>query len=147
MMMRAFLANALRQTAPSSADIMEIADRAGGLRRQALLARAAKPVNAGAFLALCGAIGIDPVDGSSRAIKAVPASISWALVGAGLKITRQLRGYNQRSVARIAEISASTVCRVETGKPVSVESLLAICRFIGAHPDDYAVSCFTGNRH
>jgi hypothetical protein len=57
---RATLAAALRTVAASPADI---ADRVGADMRGAILrARAGKPINAGAYLALCGALGLDPVD-------------------------------------------------------------------------------------
>jgi DNA-binding XRE family transcriptional regulator len=136
---RAVLAAALRDAACSSGAAVEIADRAGSdMRGHLFRARAGKPINAGAFLALCGAVGIDPVDGSIRALKRVPAHVAWPMVGAGLRITRRLRCQDQRSAAKAIGVSAATLCRIEAGDAVSVESLLAVCRFIGTHPEHYA---------
>jgi DNA-binding XRE family transcriptional regulator len=143
---RATLAATLRTVAVSSLDI---ADRAGADMRGAILrARAGKPINAAAYLALCGALAVDPLDGSSRPVKRVPAHVAWPLVGAGLKMTRCLRHQDQRSAAKAIGISAATLCRVEAGDAASVETLLAVCRFIGTHPDHYSTPLrFTGNHH
>jgi hypothetical protein len=136
---RAVLAAALRQLAPSPAAAVEIADRAGAdMRRHVFRARAGKPINAGAFLALCGAIGVDPVDCSPRAPRRVSARIEWRLVGAGLRIVRLVLRQDQRSAAKAIGISAATLCRVEAGDAVSVQTLLAVCAFIGVHPEHYA---------
>lgn len=136
---RAALAAALRELAPSPAAAVEIADRAGASMRGPIFrARVGKPINAGAFLAICGAVGIDPADGSARVPRRVPAHIAWPMVGAGLRIVRQLRRQGQRSAAKAIGISAATLCRVEAGDAVSVETLLAVCRFIGTHPEHYA---------
>lgn len=68
------LANALRAAASSPGALAPIAQRACVTPRQASMARAGKPINAGAYLALCGAVGVDPTDGSPRQIKAVSAN-------------------------------------------------------------------------
>jgi DNA-binding XRE family transcriptional regulator len=136
---RVVLAAVLREIAPSPAAAVEIADRAGpDMRGHVFRARAGKPVNPGAFLALCGAVGIDPADGSARTPRRVPPRIAWLMVGAGLRIVRRLRHQDQRSAAKAVGISAATLCRVEAGDAVSVETLLAVCAFIGTHPEHYA---------
>ena len=137
---RALLASALKKMAPTPGAAVEIADRAGSdMRRHVFRARAGKPINAGAFLALCGAVGIDPADGSTRMSRIVPSHVAWPMVGMGLRIARQLRHHDQRTAAQLIGTSASTVCRIEAGDTVSVESFLAACRYIGAHPEHYAV--------
>jgi hypothetical protein len=137
---RTMLAAALGKVASSTGAAVEIADRAGsGMRGPVFRARAGKPINAGAFLAICAAIGIDPTDGSSRAPRAIPARIAWPMVGAGLRIARRLRRDDMRSAAKVIGISASTLCRIEAGDAVSVESLLASCRYVGVHPEHYLV--------
>jgi transcriptional regulator with XRE-family HTH domain len=133
------LAAELRAIAPTSAALAEIADRAGVGRRQALLARAGKPIGAGAHLALCGAIGIDPMDGAPCPSRTVPPHIAWWLVAAALFITRTSRRLDQRRAAQITGMSAATVCRLEAGKPVNIVNLVKACRFIGVHADGYAV--------
>jgi hypothetical protein len=138
---RTMLADALRKLAGSPAAAVQIADRAGDNMRCAVQrARAGKAINAGAHLALCGIAGLDPVDGSPRPVKRVPAHVSWPMVGAGLKIMRRLRHQDQRSAAKMIGISAATLCRVEAGAVVSIETLLAVCRFVGTHPEHYSTS-------
>jgi DNA-binding XRE family transcriptional regulator len=44
---------------------------------------------------------------------------------------------NQRSAAKAIGVSPSTVCRVETNKPVSIANMIKVCAFIGVHPDGY----------
>jgi DNA-binding Xre family transcriptional regulator len=136
---RLMLAEALRRVAVSPAAAIEIADRAGNdLRRAVQRARSGKAVNAGAHLALCGAVGIDPVDGSPRPVKRVPRCVAWPVIAGELKRVRLLRRFDQRSAARVIGISASSICRVEAGNDVSVATLVQVCRFIEVHPDDYA---------
>jgi DNA-binding XRE family transcriptional regulator len=136
---RPMLAAVLREVAPSADAAVEIADRAGPyMRGHVFRARSGKPINAGAFVALCGAVGIDPLDGSVRSPRRVPSGIAWPMVGAGLRIVRRLRHQDQRSAAKTIGISAATLCRVEAGDAVSVETLLAVCAFVGVHPEHYA---------
>ena len=90
------LANALR-AALSPVVLAAIAQRACVTRRQASMARAGKPINAGAYLALCGAIGVDPTDGSPRQIKTVSANVLWRLLSASLDVTRSSRRLDQRA--------------------------------------------------
>jgi DNA-binding XRE family transcriptional regulator len=135
---RSALAAALIEVASSPSAAVEIADRAGpDMRGHVFRARSGKPINAGAFIALCGAVGIDPVDGSARPPRRVPARITWPMVGAGLRVVRRLRHQDQRSAAKTIGISPATLCRVEAGDAVSVDTLLAVCAFIGVHPEHY----------
>jgi hypothetical protein len=123
---RTMLADALREVAASPAAAIAVADRAGaGMRGSVHRARAGKPINAGAYLALCGALGLDPVDGSPRPPKSVSGHVAWPMVGAGLRIARRLRHQDQRSAAKAIGISAATLCRVEAGDAVSVKTLIA----------------------
>jgi DNA-binding XRE family transcriptional regulator len=134
---RSALANALRVSAVSPESFAAIAAQAVVTRRQVALARAGKPINAGAYLALCGAVGVDPVDGSPRPVKAISSNVAWWLLSAALYITRSLRRLDQRSAAKLIGVSPSTVCRVESGKPVSIAAMAKACAFIGVHPDGY----------
>jgi transcriptional regulator with XRE-family HTH domain len=131
------LAQALQAQASTAVALATIAQRARVTPRQVALARVGKPINAGAFLALCGAVGIDPVDGAARPIKAVSPDIEWWLLSAALYITRGLRRLDQRSAANAIGVSPSTVCRVEAGKPISVAAMIKVCTFVGVHPDGY----------
>jgi hypothetical protein len=80
------LANTLQASASSSAALAAIAVRAAITPRQVALARAGKPINAGAYLALCGAAGVDPVAGAQRPVKVVSANVVWWLLSAALYI-------------------------------------------------------------
>jgi DNA-binding Xre family transcriptional regulator len=133
------LAGALSVAAPTSATLAKLADHAGIDRRQASLARAGKPITAGAYLALCGRVGIDPMDGTVRVPKTVSPHVEWWLVAAGLYITRGLRRLDQRRAAKAIGMSPATVCRLEGCKPISIGNLVKVCRFIGVHPDGYTV--------
>jgi hypothetical protein len=131
------LANTLQASASSSAALAAIAVRAAITPRQVALARAGKPINAGAYLALCGAAGVDPVAGAQRPVKVVSANVVWWLLSAALYITRRLRRLDHRSAAKAIGVSPSTVCRVEAGNPVSIANMIKVCRFVGVHPDGY----------
>jgi transcriptional regulator with XRE-family HTH domain len=131
------LSNELQSSASSWAALDELARRADVTSRQASLARAGKPVNAGAYLALCAATGIDPVDGKSRPAKVLSPNVVWWLLSGALYITRHLKKLDQRAAAEAIGISAATVCRVERGHPVSIGVLLKVCAFIGVHPFGY----------
>jgi DNA-binding XRE family transcriptional regulator len=134
------LAKALCLRASSPTALATLAAKAHVTPRQTALARAAKPINAGAYLALCGVLGVDPVNGCVRPIKDVSPRIEWGLLGAALRIARELRRLNQRSAAKAIGVSPSTVCRVETGRPVSIANVVKVCAFIGVHPDGYTAS-------
>jgi transcriptional regulator with XRE-family HTH domain len=133
----ATLQEALQSTASSWTDLDAVARRAGVPSKLASMARAGKPINAGAHLALCAATGIDPVDGKSRPAKQLAPNVVWWLLSGALYITRSLKKLDQRAAAKVIEISPATVCRVERGQPVSIGVLLKVCAFIGVHPDGY----------
>jgi DNA-binding XRE family transcriptional regulator len=131
------LAALLQSSASSWAMLDAIAQQAGVTPRQASMARAGKPVNAGAYLALCAAVGIDPISGAARPEKALSPNVVWWLLSAALHITRNLRKLDQRAAADAIGISPATVCRVEQGRPVSIGVMLKVCAFIGVHPFGY----------
>jgi transcriptional regulator with XRE-family HTH domain len=101
------------------------------------LARAGKPINAGAYLALCAAIGIDPLNGEMRPVKELSPNVVWWQLSAALYITRALKKLDQRAAAKVIGVSPATVCRVERGQPVSIGVLIKTCSFIEVHPDGY----------
>ena len=92
---------------------------------------------AGAYLALCAAVGIDPIDGKPRHVKELSSNVVWWLLSGALHITRSLKKLDQRTAAKVIGISPATVCRVELGQPVSIGVLIKVCAFIGVHPDGY----------
>jgi DNA-binding Xre family transcriptional regulator len=131
------LSDALHSSASSWSALDEIANRAGVTPRQASLARAGKPVKAGAYLALCAVTGVDPVAGTSRPVRIISPNVVWWLLSGALYITRSLKKLDQRAAAEAIGISAASVCRVECGQPVSIGVLLKVCAFIGVHPFGY----------
>lgn len=131
------LANVLRLSTSTPDMLVAVAKRAGVTPRLASLARAGKSINAGAYLALCGATGINPLDGAPRPVKRVSPNVMWWLLSAALHITRGLRRLDQRSAAKVIGVSPSTVCRVEAGNPVSAANMIKVCAFVGVHPDGY----------
>jgi transcriptional regulator with XRE-family HTH domain len=138
------LADVLTAAAPTSAALAAFADRAGVTRRQASQARFGKPVSAGAYLAIAGALGIDPMNGAQLPPKIVSANIEWWLLASASYITRGLQQLDQRRAAKAIGISPSTVCRLEAGKPTSIGALIKVCRFIGVHPDGYTAPRIAG---
>ncbi len=139
------LANALQARIPNSplAALNQFAREADVPPRLTSLARAGKPVNAGAHLALCAAVGIDPVDGKPRPAKRVSPNVVWWVFAGALYITRDLKKLDQRAAAKIIEVSPASICRAERGRPVSIEVMIKLCAFIGVHPDGYTapLSC------
>jgi Helix-turn-helix len=131
------LVELLTSIAPTLSALAAFADRVGVTRRQACRARAGKPLCAGAHLALCGALGIDPMDGTRRDPKPVSPYVEWWLLAAALYFTRELRRLDQRRAAKAIGTSPSTVCRLEAAKPISIANLIKVCRFIGVHADGY----------
>jgi transcriptional regulator with XRE-family HTH domain len=131
------LSGALQSSASSWADQDEIARQAGVTSRQVSLARSGKPVNAGAFLALCAVSGVDPVTGTSRPPQALSPNVAWWLLSSALYIRRNLKKLDQRAAAEAIGVSPASVCRVELGHPVSIGVMLKICAFIGVHPFGY----------
>jgi hypothetical protein len=115
----------------------EFARQAGVPPKLASLAKAGKPVNAGAHLALCAAVGIDPVDGRPRPVKELSPNVVWWLLSSAMFITRNLKKLNQRAAAEAIGISVASVCRVERGQPVSINSLIKVCSFVQVHPDGF----------
>lgn len=131
------LSESLRSTAASWTELDAVARRAGVQSKLASMARAGKQINAGAHLALCAATGIDPVDGKSRPVKDLSPNVAWWLLSGALYITRSLKKLDQRAAAKVIGISPATVCRVESGQPVSIGVLLKVCAFVNVHPDGY----------
>jgi transcriptional regulator with XRE-family HTH domain len=131
------LSEVLQSTASSWPELDAVARRAGVQSRLASMARASKPINAGAYLALCAVTGLDPVDGKSRPVKELSPNVVWWFLSSALCITRSLKKLDQRGAAKVIGISPATVCRVERGQPVSIGVMLKVCAFIGVHPDGY----------
>ena len=132
------LSEVLQSSASSWPQIDAVARRAGVPSKLVSMARAGKAINAGAHLALCAVVGLDPIDGRPRPAKELSPTVVWWLLSGAMYITRSLKGLDQRAAAAIIGVSPATVCRVERGQPVSIGVLIKVCTFIGVHPDGYA---------
>lgn len=95
------------------------------------------------YLALCAAIGIDPVTGAPCAPHAV-GKVLWCFLGYGLMGHRLLRKVDQRAAAAQAGLTHPLICGVEKGRSVSTESLLKICAWMGVHPEAHTTPLCAG---
>jgi hypothetical protein len=133
------LAQVLKEIAPSPRALSALAVRADLSRRVIGRAASGQAINASAYLRLCGLLGLDPVNGDKHEPREI-GDVQWWFFGWGVKGARLLRKTSVRQAARISGVCNATICRAEQGRPISAESYLALCSFIGAHPHH-----FTGN--
>lgn len=94
-------------------------------------------INASDFLRLCGRLQIDPLTGERGPMAHDPGPLCSQMVGAGCALQRHLKKLSMRAAADEIGVSASTLHRLEQNLPVSIESILAVCAFIGVHPFNY----------
>lgn len=94
-------------------------------------------IGASDFLRLCAQVGIDPVSGLRIEPQTEPGTLCLASVGAGCAVKRSLRRLTMRAAALEIGVSAATLSRLEMNLPISIESLIAVCVFIGVHPLHY----------
>lgn len=58
-------------------------------------------------------------------------------LGKAIKVIRKTKGITQDTLALAADVSPSHLHRIETGeRQPKEEDLLAICKFLGIHPED-----------
>jgi DNA-binding XRE family transcriptional regulator len=117
-------------------ELIELAERTGV--RVTAVRRAAKgrSVSVDEFLAIAAATAIDPMTGEPRLAHAV-GSFHVNQFGCAVRMVRYQRDETQRQFAKAMHISASTLCRIERGDEVLIESIVKVCRFIGRHPHDF----------
>ncbi|TDT94901.1 helix-turn-helix protein [Azorhizobium sp. AG788] len=115
--------------------------------------KADRPVRADVFLAAHAVKGWDPLT-SRPLLPGVPAArgpMEWGFLALSLRLARMQPGrpdLTGRAAARLARVTASTWCRAEGGKAVSVPSLFALCAFLGRHPHEMCEPRrSTGNAH
>ena len=116
--------------------IADLGKAIGATPRIAFYAAQARPISADHYLKFCAKLGLDPVTGKPRKPCEV-GDLQWPLIGAGLKMRRQLEHKGQRPAAEAYKLSYSTLRRAESGEPVTVTSLLKICAGLGVHPFGY----------
>ncbi|WP_428031516.1 helix-turn-helix domain-containing protein [Ancylobacter sp.] len=156
-----WLAPAERRTKLSS----HIRSLALGLDREISLCRVAevdmrlwrnaamgRPVNALAHMAICAVLAVDPVTVDICPDSRPGGSVCWATLGAGVRVTRELRGHSVRAAADVVGVSAATISRCENGHELSFDSLARCAAYVGLHPHATTVKPFpepssTGNTH
>jgi hypothetical protein len=130
------LADLVRLRCPTHVD-RQAFGVATGLGYHALVVAAqAKPLPADEHLALCAALGVDPVTLASPAADMPPfgGAVLWISFGCALTIARHLKGHDQRATAEAARVSLVTVSRAEHGRPLSVASFVRLSSYAGLHP-------------
>jgi len=123
--------------------LASLAVRANVPRRAVSRILAGQPINADTYLKVCGAVGIDPVTGESCP-PSTGFDIQWRIFAIGIRAARILHKLSTRDAASLIRVSSATISRAEAGRPIRVESYLALCAFVGTHPHHYA-NGFTGN--
>lgn len=112
-------------------------------------ARRARKPGAGdtsSFVLLCAALGIDGLSGEPTPPSPRPGcTFSFLQFGIVLFFARSQAGRSIRAFAPLVELSTATVSRAESGKPVCVETVITVCRYVRMPPAVFL--CFTGNQH
>lgn len=103
-----------------------------------LVRRAAlgQPVNASTHLQICAAVGTDPVTAAVIEKRRL-GELHYPSLSAALRMKRFTEKLDLRKAAIPAGVSHVCLSRVERGEPVSIESILAICRWLSRHPFDF----------
>lgn len=100
-----------------------------------LARRAAKDieVNASTYVRLCGAVGIDPMNGKPVPAEAV-SEIDWRLVSAMALLTLIEKSITIRDAGVRWKLSTAAVNRIRNGEPVNTDNFLGFCKAIGCKP-------------
>ena len=135
----AVLAKALREcNLKCSRDrIVALAKEQGITPAIAGRAFAGRPVNAADHLLLCAVFYIDPYGTDFHRWPAPECRFDHTVMGMGLRMRRFLSGDSNAEVAWATGVSTATISRIEHGEPVSIASVLTVCKYIKVHPLDY----------
>lgn len=129
------LAKALPKPRESEA-LRDLAKRAGVEHVSASRAAKGRPIAADAYLRLCAVVGIDPI-GGKRIAPQVPGVFVRSQLGMASYMRRLQNKHALRTAAAIVGISYSSLYRLEHDEVVSIETVLAACRYVGMHPFDF----------
>lgn len=94
-------------------------------------------VDAEDFINLCARIGICPLTGERLTPLRDVGSLCLDSIGAGCAVKRHLNKMECEALCRQLGMGRTTLWRIEKGLPTSIESVLAVCEFIGVHPFGY----------
>lgn len=103
-------------------------------------AACAHPVAADAHMAICAVLFLDPVWLKASTAPRPAGPVCWATLGAGVRVTREMRGHGVREAAKAAGVSAATVSRCENGRVLSFDALARLAAYVGPHPHGYTVA-------
>lgn len=113
-----------------------------------------RPVAADAHMAICAVLFLDPVTIlPPQPVAPLAGPVCWATLGAGVRVTRELRGHSGRAAAKVAGVSVATVSRCENGHALSFDALARLAAYVGLHPHACTApampgaACSTGNTH
>lgn len=132
------LANAMPPE-DSRRDLARLADAAGVKMGIALKATRGYPINPDLHLRLCAALAINPGDGAPRPGVA-PGRFDRNSLGIAVSLARRLRNQSTRQAQPSVGISLCTLSQIEAGKPTSITSVLAACRYLGRSPFEFVCS-------
>ena len=131
----AVLANALRKCTRDQ--VIALAKERGIAPAIAGRAYAGRPVNAADHLLLCNIMLADPYGTDLHRWPALECRFDHTVMGMGLRMRRILNGHSNAEAARATGVSTATISRIERGEPVSIASVLTVCKYIKVHPLDY----------
>ncbi|UOK72995.1 helix-turn-helix domain-containing protein [Ancylobacter polymorphus] len=103
-------------------------------------AACAHPVAADAHMAICAVLFLDPVWLKASTAPRPAGPVCWATLGAGVRVTREMRGHGVREAAKAAGVSAATISRCENGRVLSFDGLARLAAYVGPHPRQYTVA-------
>ena len=92
-----------------------------------------------AYIKLCGALGITVATGESCQARTL-GEFDWNAFALGFEMKRRLQGMSLRQAEDALGQSKATLSRLENGKPVSINGVIAVCKFIGTTPEHYCLT-------
>lgn len=119
--------------------------------RRAAKGAKGRPTNVALHVKLCAWLGVDPVVGGPATPPGRRAKFEALQFGAAMKMARFARGHNLREASRAARMSPTSLSRIENGRPLAFETVLAACRYARLSPQLYITATashetVTGNR-
>lgn len=96
-------------------------------------------VNASRYIRLCAAAGISVTTGARIAPQTIE-NFNWRLFALGVRVNCRLRSVSRRTAVKLIGegVSPATLSRLDHGKEISINGVIAICRWMGVPPEHYA---------
>lgn len=127
------LRTALKAVTRDTHDAIKDAGIEPRLFRRAILGQ---PVNASTHLRICGLLALDPMTGDTGQVR-ILGDLHLPSLSAALRMKRFADNLDLRRAANQARMSYSSLGRIERGDDVSIEAILAACRWLDRHPFDF----------